>query len=119
MLTLVSIVKKEDRMENKILIFIILASSSLIHAKNIIFIPQDDYYTFSMVSYHKKNPVVVHKQNEHYLKVSCKPTDSLNDLYVHSCTVKPKSRAPEGTFALFKRTLKKKLKFLFHISIQR
>lgn len=106
-------------MENKILIFMILASSSIIHTRNVISIPQDDYHTFSIVSHYEKNPVVPHTQNKHYLKVSCKPTDSLNNLHVHFCTVKPKSRAPEGTFALFKRTPKKKLKFLFHIRIKR
>lgn len=120
MLTLVSIVEMEDRMKNKILIVLVLAISTSIHARKIISISQDTPYTFSMVSPHKKNPVTIHKQNEAYLHIRCKPRDSFKDShYIHSCTIKVKSGAPEGTFALFKKTLKNNLKSLFHVSIER
>lgn len=120
MLTLVSIVRmEEDRMKNKILIFIMLASSASIDARKIVAISKDDPHTFSIVSHLKRQPVGVHKQNEDYIKIGCKPTDSFKlDHFIHSCTIKVKSGAPEGTFALFRKTLENDFKSLFHISIK-
>lgn len=119
MLTPVSILRMENRMKNKILIFMILASSTSIDARKTIAISKDDPHTFSIVSHLKRKPIRVHRQNEDYIKIGCKPTDSFkHDRFIHSCTIKVKSGAPEGTFALFRKTLENGWKSLFYISIK-
>ncbi len=104
-------------MKNKFIVITMLIITGSVHAK-VINISRDNPHTFSLVSPHRKRPIGVHKQNEDYLKISCKPVDSLQDQHIHSCTIKPKSGAPEGTFALFKKTLKDEFKSLFHVSIE-
>lgn len=118
MLTLVSIFRMEDRMKNKFLIIAILAMTGQIQGKTIN-ISRDNPYAFSLVSSIEKRPLSVHRQNEDYLKISCKKVDAFKEnQFLHSCVIRPKSGSPEGTFALFKKTPEGDLKSLFHVSIE-
>ena len=108
-------------MKNKILFFTMLALVIQSHAK-VVTISRDNPYTFSIISSLKKRPVTVHKQNEDYLRISCKSVDSFIDSskdkkFIHSCSIRPKSDAPEGTFALFKKNSLKKKNPLFHVTV--
>lgn len=105
-------------MEKRTIICILFIFNTPIHAQNIITLSQDTPYSFSVTSSHKKKPVIIHEQNKNYLKISCKPTDTLNNTYRHSCKIKAKPDAPEGTFALFLKTPENNLRRLFHVSIE-
>ena len=105
-------------MKNKLLIFIVLIISTYLHTQPII-ISKDSPYTFSLVSHLKRKPIRVHAQHNNSIKISCKARDSFKrDHFMHSCTIKARSGATVGTFALLRKILEEGYKSLFHVTIE-
>lgn len=87
------------------------------YAHKIVTITEGTPYDFSIASPLKRRPISVHKQNKAYIRLYCRPKPFKN-YFIHSCTIKARDEAPQGTFALFRKTTDKQYKPLFYINTQ-
>lgn len=100
-----------------LLIILTLSTQANIRGTIKLSLSGNDSHKFSIASHLKRRPIGVHSQNTAYLRVSCKRIDKIRENYLHSCSIKPKSSAPEGTFAVFKKNIKNNLQSLFHVTL--